>query len=164
MTLFEFWRCTHGRRWHQNPDLDHTGDVTHGHSARVALMALHLWPGDKALAAACVVHDAGEWATGDIPYDAKQKSPMFKAMSEKMEHAAIDVMGLEGHDITDPRVKLLDRLDTYLWNATKTPWLLRTPEWIAAAVDIRGMCVTMGAGVAQAVNDAVTEAHRRAGV
>jgi hypothetical protein len=162
MTLYEYWRRLHGRGWHQNPDLDHTGDVTHGHAARVALMALRLWPDDLALCAACVAHDAGEWIAGDVPMDAKQRSAQLRSLVERLEAQAITDMGLGGHDTTSPRVKVLDRLDRYLWTATKTPWVLITPEWVSAREGIREQARTMGAQRWEILS-AVEEAAERAG-
>jgi hypothetical protein len=162
MTLYEFWRRLHGRGWHQNPDLDHTGDVTHGHAARVALMGLRLWPEDLALCAACVAHDAGEWMPGDAPQPGKEASPAFAGHLHRLEAQAITDMGLGGHDTTDPRVKVLDRLDRYLWAGCKTPWVLITPEWVSAREGIREQARTMGAQRWEILS-AVEEAAERAG-
>lgn len=159
MTLFEYWRKLHGRGWHQNPDMDHTGDVTHGHAARVALMALRLWPDDLALCAACVAHDAGEWIAGDVPMDAKQRSPMLRGMVKTLEAQALTDMGLIGHDTTDPRVKMLDRLDRYLWTATKAPWLLHTDEWNNVGVAV--WTLAKEAGVGDEISFCIDEAERR---
>ena len=136
MNLHSLWHRLHVSRWHTNAHMHRCGDTTAAHSARMATLALRLWPGDLELCAACVVHDAGEWATGDAPWDAKRSSPMLKAISDKREADAIDSMGLDGYDTHDPRVTLLDRLDAYAMAALHRPDQLEAQEWSEARAEI----------------------------
>jgi 5'-deoxynucleotidase YfbR-like HD superfamily hydrolase len=125
------WLATFVRRWHVNPDLCHTVDPIGGHSARMAILALHFWPDcSRDLLVACLCHDLGESVTGDIPFGAKQ-DPYFRDCIDDMEADALEEFGMV-FSVRLPdrqRLKYLDRLDAYLWAKHHAPHVLSRDDW-----------------------------------
>jgi 5'-deoxynucleotidase YfbR-like HD superfamily hydrolase len=69
-------------RYHQYGP--HLAQSVAAHSWGVATLALHLWPDcSRELLIACIMHDVGEYATGDIP--APTKWQMTKSMVQDIE-------------------------------------------------------------------------------
>lgn len=126
------WRATFVRRWHTNCHLSHTNDPVGYHSGRMSVLALSLWPDcSRELLAACITHDLGEVASGDIPCGAWNKAIAeavameWEAKNGLMHHWSID------EDDRD-RLKFLDRLDAYYWALHHAPEHVRTDgAWIA---------------------------------
>ena len=127
------WLATFTRRWHANPDLSHTSDPVGYHGARMAILAIHLWPdASRDLLISCLTHDLGESVTGDIPWPAKNTSPYLKQELDAMEADAMAEMGMcfsLGLGIEYRRLKYLDRLDAYLWAMHHKPKLRKRKEW-----------------------------------
>jgi 5'-deoxynucleotidase YfbR-like HD superfamily hydrolase len=128
------WLSTFTRRWHCNPHLAHTVDPVGYHGARMAVLALEYWGAvaSRELLVACICHDLGEWATGDVPYDAKRDAAL-KAHLDRIEDAALHKMGLAFSLSLDDqrRLKFLDRLDAYLWAEHHAPGLMARDDWKA---------------------------------
>jgi 5'-deoxynucleotidase YfbR-like HD superfamily hydrolase len=113
--------ATMTRRWHTNPHLGHTGDTLASHGGRMAVLALMLWPEpDANLLAQCVTHDLGEYKTGDTPWNAPK--------NRQGEFDALKAMGMYYVKL-DPRLKLLDMLDAYLWARHHAPHLMGHKDW-----------------------------------
>lgn len=148
MNLRPLWHSLHVRRWHTNPHLQHTHDTTTAHSARMAVLALRIW-GDTDLACACLVHDVGECFTGDLPWTFKRSSPAVAHDLAIEESAAIRGLKLSDWLSDDPRVKLLDRVDAYLWMQLHRPDLMETPDWIAARQEIWQLSMQIEDGAKQ---------------
>ena len=128
------WLASHVRRWHANPALAHTQDPVAAHSARMGILALTIWPdASRALLVACLTHDLGEHATGDVPTTAKQ-DPQLRDALDRIEAQAIAAMGLQSDlTLTDQRrLRHLDRLDAYLWAEFHRPDLMARDDWRAA--------------------------------
>lgn len=128
------WLASHVRRWHCNPQLAHTQDPVAAHSGRMGILALQHWPdASRELLAACLVHDLGEHATGDIPLPAKADGTLRSA-ADRLEEAALHRMGLS-YSLSardERRLKYLDRLDAYLWAEHHRPDLMGVAEWASA--------------------------------
>lgn len=83
-------------------------------------------------------HDEAERWLGDMPYMAKQQfSDLAAAMREAEDCVAMD------HGIPQPKttfdssmIKIVDRLDAYLWMLDHAPDLARQRDWIAALDDL----------------------------
>lgn len=126
------WLATFTRRWHANPDLCHTIDPVGAHSARMAVLALEIWGAgaSRELLVACLSHDLGEWATGDVPQPAK-RDPRVREALGLAEDRALAAMGmtfiLTANDAR--RLKFLDRLDAYLWADHHAPHILVRDGW-----------------------------------
>lgn len=129
------WLASHVRRWHCNPHLQHTQDPVAAHSGRMGILALNLWGGacSRELLIACLCHDLGEHAVGDIPWPAKADRTL-KVTADRLEEQAIAAMGLAySLSLTDQRrLKYLDRLDAYLWAEHHRPDITAHPDWVAA--------------------------------
>ncbi len=129
------WLASFTRRWHCNPALAHTQDPVAAHSARMGILALHFW-GDGAsreLLVACLAHDLGEHATGDVPLAAKSDGTLRSAL-DRLEEAALRGMGMAYSLSADDarRLKFLDRLDAYLWAEHHAPHVMHRPDWLCA--------------------------------
>lgn len=126
------WLATFTRRWHANPALCHTIDPVAAHSGRMGVLALHLFgaTASRELLVACLTHDLGEHATGDVPFDAK-KDAAFRAHLDRLEDAALHKMGMSFSLSADDqrRLKYLDRLDAYLWAQHHAPHALEGDGW-----------------------------------
>jgi 5'-deoxynucleotidase YfbR-like HD superfamily hydrolase len=129
------WLASFTRRWHANEFLCHTVDPVAAHSGRMGILALTLWGAgaSRELLVACLAHDLGEHATGDVPCDAKADGTLSAAL-DRLEDAALHRMGMSYSLSLDDarRLKLLDRLDAYLWAEHHAPHVLQRPDWVAA--------------------------------
>ena len=145
MTM-QIYYSTMVRRWHTNPHMSHTVDPVGYHSARMAVLALTLWPGRHDLVAGCLTHDLGECASGDIPWGGDKSTA-----DEVADNWSVNV-GLDHHLDLGPmdirRLKFLDRLDAYLWARHHQPkmvkkekaWQLQR-DWLVCEADKLGVDV-----------------------
>jgi hypothetical protein len=124
------WRGGFVRRWHSNPDMADLIDEIAAHQGRCAILALKLFPDcSRYLLEACVTHDAAEWYVGDIAYTRMDRT--FAAALDKAEALALSDMGL-GLVLTPDdrrRLKLIDRLDAYLFAKHRRPHVLTGDGW-----------------------------------
>ena len=127
-------------RWHASRchALRHSGDTTDAHAARCCRLLLALKPDASAnLIAATLHHDVAERVTGDVPFGAKQDATLRDVL-DRLEAAENQRLGL-----TTPRhaedvdwIKLVDRLDAYLWAQMVAPAELAKQDWRDAWADI----------------------------
>lgn len=124
--MMQIYHATMVRRWHTNPHLSHTCDPVGYHSGRMAILALKLWPCDWETVAACLTHDLGEIASGDITYDGDKTTANKVADQWSIDN------GMDWHlDVMTDRLKFLDRLDAYLWARHHAPSILQETAWQA---------------------------------
>ena len=120
-------------RWHASTSmtLQRSGDTTDAHAARMARMALWLWPdASRELLAAIMFHDVAEGGpggTGDVPGPSKEgdygSAILDRQRDVEEERGIAPVMAtLSGDDAA--RLRFLDRLDAYRWVAAIVPWEL----------------------------------------
>lgn len=135
---------SHGvMRWHANPSmtLQRSGDTTDAHAARMARMALWLWPdASRELLAAIMMHDVAEGGpggTGDVPGPSKEGAYLGAILERQRDveedrgiRRLMDV--LSGGDAA--RLHFLDRLDACRWAAAVAPWELDGGDWPEARV------------------------------
>jgi len=92
----------------------------------MVILALMLWPDcSKRLLAECVCHDLGEYKTGDIPWGAPNKDHDTEWDARRDMGMAFRI---KANDVI--KVKLLDRLDAYLWARHHAPHILDRKEWV----------------------------------
>lgn len=115
----DIYHATMVRRWHTNPHLSHTIDPVGYHSGRMAILALKLWPCAWELVAACLTHDLGEFASGDIPWGGDKTTADDVANEWSADHD-MD-WHIDADTLTMRRLKFLDRLDAYLWAKHHAP-------------------------------------------
>lgn len=124
------WRSGFVRRWHSNPDLSDLHDENAAHHGRVAMLAVKLFPEcSRAFLLACVTHDAAEWFVGDIAYTKRERA--YAAALDTAEAQALEAMGLTVELTPDQRrrLKLVDRLDAYLFVKHRRPHVLAGDGW-----------------------------------
>lgn len=151
MNILRLWRGD-VNRWHSHPSrlLRQSGDTIHAHSARCAMLLLHLKPNASAdELEACILHDAAETITGDIPYAAKRRWTM-PDMSDADEELGVNVS-------CSPWVKLADNLDAYLWMLSVDGDLRFAHEWRKMRTEILRLADDMEVG--QSVVDILIEAE-----
>ena len=138
----KMWLAGFVRRWHSNPFMAHVDDRLLGHSGRVALLMLGLWPDTprEALISA-IVHDLPEVVIGDVSGLAKRNHPALKVALDVVEAEAAIEMGCEPS--TDPvwgeRLHLCDKIDAYLYAQHKRPDRMDKDDWPEAATAILRM-------------------------
>ena len=122
--MMEIYHATMVRRWHTNPHLSHTVDPVGYHSGRMAILALKLWPEAYWLIKACLTHDLGEFASGDIPWNGDKTTANTVADRWSRDN------DLDTHIVyPDRRLKFLDSLDAYLWARHHAPDVLKDTAW-----------------------------------
>jgi 5'-deoxynucleotidase YfbR-like HD superfamily hydrolase len=103
----------------------------------MGILALSIWGGacSRELLIACLCHDLGESAVGDIPWPAKCDRTL-KVAADRLEEQALSAMGLAfSLSLTDQRrLKYLDRLDAYLWAEHHRPDLMDLHDWVVARI------------------------------
>jgi len=121
-------------RWHANPRMQARQDFTGQHSARMAALAMVMFPayckGDLILA--IMQHDMGEIGPGDLSRPFKQANPDVRLIAKEAEQVAIDDMGMPKPDLSDLDERILsfvDSLDAYLWAAYVNPRILAEQGW-----------------------------------
>lgn len=99
------------RRYHQHPT--HEIDTVGKHSAGVALFAQMIDPQcSKEVLLAALVHDLGEFITGDIPAPSKRNmSRDMRDVLDDMELEAIEEAGFDTELLSDDEVRLLKICD-----------------------------------------------------
>jgi hypothetical protein len=133
--ILEIWNSD-VNRWHASRchALRNSGDTTDAHAARCCRLLLALKPDASAnLIAATLHHDVAERVTGDTPWGAKQDATLRDTLV-RLETAENERLGLATprHDEDLQWIKLVDRLDAYLWCATVAPAELDTQDWRTA--------------------------------
>jgi 5'-deoxynucleotidase YfbR-like HD superfamily hydrolase len=127
-------------RWHSSRchALRHSGDTTDAHAARCCRLLLALKPDASAnLIAATLHHDVAERVTGDVPFGAKQDATLRDTLvrlevNENMRLQLREAVTLDEWDW----IKLVDRLDAYLWAQMVAPAELAKQDWRNAWADI----------------------------
>lgn len=144
------WYAAFVRRWHSGeaaPFLGHTGDTVGYHGARMAILAIHIFPdASAALIRACITHDLGEYIAGDMAYPVKVRNPQAAAALACIEEQCLHEMGM--HVSLSPEdgrcMKFLDFLDAYLWAQHHAPQLMAQPGWVAYRSRLDEMAITCG--------------------
>ena len=125
-------------RWHActSITLRRSGDCTDAHAARMARMALWLWPdASRDLLAAIAIHDVAEGGpggTGDVPSHSKQGAYggaiAGRQRDLEWERGLYHLMYELSRDDA-ARLRFLDRLDAYRWAASVAPWEMGGDGW-----------------------------------
>ena len=148
MSILEIWNSD-VIRWHASRShaLRNSGDTTDAHAARCCRLLLALKPDASAnLIAATLHHDVAERVTGDTPWGAKIDDATLRDVLGRLETAENDRLGLSTprHDEDVQWIKLVDRLDAYLWCAMVAPAQLRLTDWDGAYCDILDRATMLG--------------------
>jgi 5'-deoxynucleotidase YfbR-like HD superfamily hydrolase len=127
-------------RWHASRSyaLRNSGDTTDAHAARCCRLLLALKPDASAnLIAATLHHDVAERVTGDTPWAAKKDATLRDTLvrleiAETMRLRLAEAVTAEEADW----IKLVDRLDAYLWAQMVDRAELATQDWRNAWADL----------------------------
>jgi hypothetical protein len=127
-------------RWHASRchALRNSGDTTDAHAARCCRLLLALKPDASAnLIAATLHHDVAERVTGDVPWGAKQDGTLRDTLA-RLEVAEIMRLRLSEAITAEQAdwIKLVDRLDAYLWCQMAAPAELAQRDWRLSWADI----------------------------
>lgn len=145
------WLAGSTRRWHTNPAFSETGDRVDGHSCRVAILILQLWPDAPVeLLRAAITHDLGENSVGDLASPVKWQNPDLYAALERLEAGALQAMGFrhpaqELDAIGREKLHLCDGLDAFLWAVTHRPAYVRArSDWRAMFARLQARADALG--------------------
>ena len=131
-------------RWHASRchALRRSGDTTDAHAARCCGLVVELFPAaSRELIVATLYHDKAERATGDNPWGAKLASEDLRSVLVFLECRENARLGISRwfEALTPVEwdwVKLVDRLDAYLWCQMVAPAELDAGDWRNAWADI----------------------------
>ena len=160
--IYDLWDSD-VNRWHASRchALRNSGDTTDAHAARCCRLLLAIKPDASAnLIAATLHHDMAERLTGDNPWGAKMASKELRTVLvflEERENARLGI-GRMFKVLTDEEwawIKLVDRLDAYLWCAMVAPRELDRDDWERACRDIFDRAAMLN--VYQVVRDLIVE-------
>jgi len=127
------WNAGHVNRWHTNDDhaLRNSQDTNHQHSARVALLLLHLWPdAPREAIIAALHHDLPEKYTGDVSRETKQDDVLLAELlhqADKRWHIEHGTQQCPPEWVSE--LKLCDVLDAVLWAWSVNPDLMARMDW-----------------------------------
>lgn len=150
--ILDKWNACAVRRWHTNPHLRDTLDPIDGHSARVLIIALDLYPPlSREAMIYALTHDGGEHAVGDVSYEAKRKNPAFADMARSLEEEARIGLGFPAVTRIDDRskrvIKLADWLDSWLWMIRHKPGLRLRADWVKQAKEAHDLADALGGDI-----------------
>ena len=160
MNTHDAYLATMLRRWHVNPHLNQSGQTLGHHGAAAAILAHAMWPGDAEVLWACIAHDLGESATGDVPSPAKRANNTLAIELLIAETNALAAMGVS-YQPSD-RLDIVDRLEAYLWMMHHAAPQRLTPGWCKSIAWIEGMALEQGVPVANAVQVILSDARKSA--
>lgn len=140
-------------RWHActSLTLQRSGDTTDAHAARMARMALWLWPdASLELLAAILTHDVSEGGpggTGDVPAHSKggmYGDAIIDRQLEVEKERGIDHL-MDARSLLDAdRMHFLDRLDAYRFAAAIAPGEMEGDRWPEARSWLRREAERLG--------------------
>lgn len=145
--IAELWLSGFVRRWHMNPSLSDLDDYTCAHQGRCAMLVIALFPDHSHdLLRAAVTHDGAEVRVGDLSAPFKDCAGDLVQAHAALEHIQLDCMGLRVDLVPDDwdRLKLVDRLDAYLFIALRRPTELHQPDWRDATFSLEAMAGQLG--------------------
>lgn len=144
--IYEIWN-SNVHRWHASRShaLRNSGDTTDAHAARCCRLLIALNPCASAnLIAACLHHDVAERATGDTPQSAKNDATLRDTLIRLEEGENMRLGIPEARTRAEYEwIKLVDRLDAYLWcrmvdkaELSKNGWRMAWADILSRADDL----------------------------
>ncbi len=128
-------------RWHASPveALRNSGDTVSAHHARCGALARHLFPArPQAFYDAVENHDTPEYFLGDPPAGIKDRFPDLGSAYRTAENVIIRERNIPqpANEWERHAIKMLDRLDAYLWMLKKAPGQDGIDGWDRTVRDI----------------------------
>lgn len=151
MSLQDLWN-SNVHRWHASRSyaLRNSGDDTDAHAARCYRLLISLNPTASVyLRDAVALHDVAERVTGDTPWGAKFHSEDLRSTLVFLEARENTRLGIsQCFEALTPDewewVKLVDRLDAYLWCRMVDRAELAKQDWRSSWADILGRADRLG--------------------
>jgi hypothetical protein len=148
------WASGFVNRWHNNKqaELRNAGDMVGGHAQRVAILYMELFGNSLGMVETlrnltiCILHDAPEALSGDIPHPAKQKVPLLGNADKEAEAVFWDELGEPNFSVKSREVALCDLLDAILFMCLRKPGLLHRADWLKDAGTCTEMAHALGVG------------------
>ena len=133
------------QRWHTHPRLARMGQTLGHHQWGCAALLSQLHPApSSALLLAALFHDVGESETGDTPYNAKRKHGDLFGAVEKEAQERISGHAFVLSDEDQLWLKLVDRLESWMFVALHAPDLLQTADLQSCRDHIMAMARALG--------------------
>lgn len=133
MKKFTPYRAGKVRRWHTHHSMTQTV-ADHSHGVALIIINEHPNPSTNLLKAA-IVHDLGEWLSGDLPSYGKVANPKLKEVAGAAEASGLDHLGLAMPDLNKEEklwLKYADLKELYLFAMMHA----KGPDDIADHVDL----------------------------
>lgn len=130
--LYELWASGFARRWHMNPAMSQFEDFNCAHQGRCAVLVMTLFPDHSiGLLRAAITHDAPEVRVGDLSRDLKDCGGEVVEQHAALEFRVLAAMGFaQDLSVLDrARLKLVDRLDAYLFVQLRHPVEAKRNGW-----------------------------------
>jgi len=145
------WASGFVNRWHNNKhaELRNSGDMVGGHAQRVAILYMELFGNALGMVetlrnlTVCILHDAPESLSGDIPSPAKRIVPLLGTADKEAEAVYWDDMEEPNFSVKSREVALCDFLDAILFMMMHKPHLMKRADW---SEDIE-LCIEMAHGL-----------------
>lgn len=149
--LLHLWASGFARRWHQNAVMSVFEDFNCAHQGRCGVLVIALFPDHSHdLLKAVITHDAAEFVVGDLSQDFKKVGGELVSGHALQECNVLNRMGF-GFDLSPTdrrRLKLVDRLDAYLFVQLRAPHEVLRNGWPEANAWLRQESRTLGCGEA----------------
>lgn len=89
------------------------------HSWQVARILLSIHPtASRSMLIHCIIHDAGEIGTGDVPYPIKKENPNLKVIMDELEDETVNAMGVKWNFpvpiLLSPEEKIIFKLAEFI--------------------------------------------------
>lgn len=146
---FVLWSSSFTRRWHMNAAMSHADDHICAHQGRCGLLVMVLFPDHSPdLLRAAITHDAAEFVVGDLSAPFKQAGGDLVAQHAALEDRIRTAMGFGGvlTDLDQCRLKLVDRLDGFLFVNLRQPSEINRNGWPEVRAWIMQEAETLGIG------------------
>lgn len=133
--LYALWSSGFTRRWHMNAAMSCFEDYICAHQGRCGQLVISIFPDHSIeLLRAMVTHDAAEFKVGDLSAPFKKVGGNLVAWHANLEARILARMGFgfELTDLDERRLKMVDRLDAYLFVSLRRPSEFKRQGWIKA--------------------------------
>lgn len=121
MKLSDYWtayRAGKVNRIHTEPGLHQENLAEHSHGVAMCLILLHPDPHGPLLKAA-LLHDLGEYKTGDLPSPTKKATPEVSDWCDKVQEEFLSSLGIrypELHEQDKLALHIADKFDFAMWS------------------------------------------------
>lgn len=132
--ILDIYRSGFVQRYHTNPQMAWAAQTNGHHQWGVVILLMELFPERISIPLLweALYHDAGEMGAADVAAPAKRRHPDLAAAvadAEAMERFGMGIAKAELDVYEVILLKFCDVLESYLFAATRAPWVLDSQGW-----------------------------------